>query len=204
MSTVKIIRQAEQTTSEWSGGTTTQLAIFPPTGNYARREFLWRLSSATVNVAESSFTALPGFKRILMILSGTMSVRHEGHHEVLLHAFEQDSFDGGWTTTSFGQAVDFNLMTGSGASGELLAIALGCEEETAISPAAESAASQGQTTLALYVFSGSAQAGIGGEAYALNEKDVLLLSEDLTPKETRVLLAAGPAGARIIQARINY
>ena len=206
MSTVKIIRQADQISTEWSGGTTTQLGIYPPASNYASRDFLWRLSTATVNVAESRFTALPGFKRILMILSGAMRVRHEGHHEILLQAFEQDCFDGGWATTSFGLAVDFNLMTGAGASGDVSAIALGCGEERAMLPAAESAAGDGRSAVAIYVFCGSVQACIEGRAYVLNEKDVLLLEDDgMPPKEgTCVLRALGQESARIIRARISY
>ena len=137
MQSVRIIRQADQITTEWSGGTTTQLAIYPPDSTYASRAFRWRLSSATVNVPESTFTSLSGFNRILMILSGTMRLKHEGHHETLLHACEQDTFDGSWTTTSFGRAVDFNLMTRTGASGDVSAIALGCGEERAMLPASK-------------------------------------------------------------------
>ena len=36
--------------SQWSGGTTTQLAIAPSGAQYGDRTFLWRLSSATVDL----------------------------------------------------------------------------------------------------------------------------------------------------------
>ena len=36
--------------SQWSGGTTTQLAIAPSGAQYGDRAFLWRLSSATVDL----------------------------------------------------------------------------------------------------------------------------------------------------------
>ena len=45
--------------SQWSGGTTTQLAIAPSGAQYGDRAFLWRLSSATVDLEESDFTPLP-------------------------------------------------------------------------------------------------------------------------------------------------
>lgn len=40
--------QDDYAVSRWSGGTTTQLAIFPPGASYADRDFLWRVSSAAV------------------------------------------------------------------------------------------------------------------------------------------------------------
>ena len=48
-------------TSAWSGGATTEIRIMPEGSRYADREFLWRLSSATVEVEESTFTALPDY-----------------------------------------------------------------------------------------------------------------------------------------------
>ena len=56
--------------SSWSGGTTTELSIAPENGNYQSRDFLWRLSSATVELEESTFTSLPDFDRIILTLEG--------------------------------------------------------------------------------------------------------------------------------------
>lgn len=118
----EIIRKKEQSTSTWSGGTTTQLAIYPKYAEYKERNFLWRLSSARVDIEESTFTSLPGIWRHIMIIDGEMELTHEGHHSTLLKPFEQDSFSGGWTTKSFGKARDFNLMLGQGCKGWLEAI----------------------------------------------------------------------------------
>ena len=49
-------RQEQFVVSQWTGGKTTQLAISPKEAVYADREFLWRLSSATVELEESDFT----------------------------------------------------------------------------------------------------------------------------------------------------
>ena len=62
---------SEYSTSAWSGGTTTELGIGPEGSRYADREFLWRISSATVDLEESTFTALPDYDRIIMTLEGT-------------------------------------------------------------------------------------------------------------------------------------
>ena len=38
-----------------------RVSIAPENGNYQSRDFLWRLSSATVELEESTFTSLPDF-----------------------------------------------------------------------------------------------------------------------------------------------
>lgn len=100
--------------AEWSGGTTTQLAIWPKGADYAKRNFIWRVSSAKVEDEESVFTSLPGVSRCLMILDGQLRLVHEGHYDIRLGRFEQDNFDGGWLSRSYGRVTDFNLMTTSG------------------------------------------------------------------------------------------
>lgn len=110
----RIIGSEELPVSRWSGGTTTQLAIWPPEAVYAERNFVWRVSSARVETEESEFTALPGIARCLMVLDGTLHLRHEGHYDVDLGRFAQDNFSGSWTTHSRGRVTDFNLMTASG------------------------------------------------------------------------------------------
>lgn len=108
---IKVTRRGELQSSHWSGGTTTQLAIFPTDADYAARNFTWRVSSARVDVLESVFTSLPGVKRTLMVLDGRLALTHEGHHGSNLGVFEQDSFLGDWTTRSLGRVTDFNVMT---------------------------------------------------------------------------------------------
>ena len=114
MERYEIVRKEQLTVARWSGGTTTQLAIWPPEGDYARRSFTWRVSSARVEDEESTFTSLPGVERCLMILEGTLRLCHEGHYETVLHPFEQDNFSGDWTTRSWGRVTDFNLMVKGG------------------------------------------------------------------------------------------
>lgn len=114
MDLFKIVRKHDLTTSEWSGGTTTQLAIWPENAIYAKRNFTWRVSSARVEAETSEFTSLPGVARCLMILDGTLWLKHEDHYETTLERFAQDNFSGDWKTISRGRVTDFNLMTTSG------------------------------------------------------------------------------------------
>ena len=109
-----IIRKDMQTTTTWSSGTTTELAIYPVDAKYTKRNFKWRISTATVNNETSIFTMLPGIWRILMVVEGDLYLEHTGHHNVHLAPFEQDQFSGEWETKSRGKATDFNVMLAEG------------------------------------------------------------------------------------------
>lgn len=119
-----IIRKDELRPAAWSGGETTQLAIYPAGASYADRNFLWRVSTATVDVEKSEFTPLPEVSRILMILEGEMRLVHDSSQTIALRRFEQDSFSGGTHTISIGRARDFNLMIKEGCTGTIEALEL--------------------------------------------------------------------------------
>ena len=106
-----VVRAAEQQTTSWSGGTTTQLFIHPATADYRKRDFIFRLSSAVVEAEQAEFTRLPGVSRKLMILEGAIRICHQGHYEKTLSRFNVDAFEGEWITTSMGRCTDFNVMT---------------------------------------------------------------------------------------------
>lgn len=125
---VQITRKSELVISTWSGGTTTQLAIYPEGASYADRNFLFRISTATVETDESTFTHLPGISRKIMILEGVLRLEHTGRHTKTLHKFETDSFEGDWETKGFGKVRDFNLMTRGGVQGEVFGTCLKKDE----------------------------------------------------------------------------
>ena len=118
MSEKMSVKKAEEfSTSNWSGGTTTQLYIYPEDGNYAERNFQARISSATVDVVKSEFTSLPNVKRYLMIFEGHLDLIHGVNTRVELEPYQVDEFDGEIPTVSYGKVVDFNLMLKDGADG---------------------------------------------------------------------------------------
>ena len=88
--------------SQWSGGTTTQLAIAPSGAQYGDRTFLWRLSSATVDLEESDFTPLPDYDRLIAPLRGEMTLTHNGGAPITLRPYQVHAFDGGADTHSAG------------------------------------------------------------------------------------------------------
>lgn len=116
---IEIRRLKDRTISSWSGGTTSELFIYPTESNYKKRDFDFRMSTATVEVESSDFTPLSEINRTLMVLDGEMSLTHTDHHSVLLKKFEQDNFEGGWETFSEGKCIDFNLMCRNGVNGSI-------------------------------------------------------------------------------------
>ena len=69
-----LLRPEDYVKTTWAGGVTTQLAISPAGADYGARDFLWRVSSATVSLDESDFTALPGYRRFISTLQGDMHI----------------------------------------------------------------------------------------------------------------------------------
>ena len=108
------LRREDYAVSQWSGGSTTQMAIEPAGAVYADRDFLWRLSSATVELEESNFTALPDYDRLIATLSAPIDLSHDGGERFALEPYAVHAFDGGAETRSWGKCVDFNLLLRKG------------------------------------------------------------------------------------------
>lgn len=119
-----LIDQSKFISSNWSGGTTTQLFIWPAHATYAARDFDLRISTARVESEESVFTALPGYQRKLLILDGQLSIEHHEHHSARLKPLGVDQFAGAWQTTARGRCTDFNVMTRGSMRAELMGLHL--------------------------------------------------------------------------------
>jgi environmental stress-induced protein Ves len=105
--------------SQWSGGTTTEVFIWPEGSSYAAREFGLRISSATVDLPESDFTPLPGVMRYIVPLQGSFTLTHPGKQPVVMEPLCQPyRFSGEIPTHCVGKATDFNLML-KGTEGEM-------------------------------------------------------------------------------------
>jgi len=106
-------------TIAWASGTSTELFIHPADGNFQKREFIFRISTATVEAEETNFSDFTGLTRILMILRGKLTLIHEDRYTKELNEFNQDTFDGSWKTRSKGKVQDFNLMFNETCKGEV-------------------------------------------------------------------------------------
>jgi environmental stress-induced protein Ves len=118
--------------TNWAKGTTTELVKYPPESDFLKRDFIFRISTATVEAEESTFSDFSGLTRILMVLEGSITLIHEGRYQKQLHAYDQDTFDGSWSTRSIGKVRDFNVMFNSQARASLCAISLASNQSASI------------------------------------------------------------------------
>lgn len=186
--------RANRTTATWAGGTTTQLAIFPEQSTYMKFDFLFRISTATVEIEESTFTHMPGVTRHLMILDGEITLDHKGRYIKNLKKFGYDVFNGEWPTTAKGTVTDFNLMTREKTSGKLQAIALKERGEETIVFKSKIAYS------ALYVVSGSLRIIAGHQSAEMSSGDFILCDHE---KEELIMHMQATAYSEVVLTTIE-
>lgn len=178
----KLLKPSDYRTECWSGGTTTQLAIAPEGARYADRDFLWRISSAQVELEHSDFTPLPDYNRFLAVLAGELELKVGGEARTPLPCLTVHAFDGGVPTQSWGRCTDFNLMVRKGRGlGEVHSLRLPASGMMVLTP--ETSERYPSLTLALFCVSG---------ALKLPEPDLtaqpgeLLLCRNAAPGAVRV------------------
>lgn len=159
---IKIINASDYPVSAWSGGTTTQLYIHPLGADYAKRDFTFRLSSASVECEFSQFTPLLGVQREIMMLDGEIDLCVDGDVSHL-GKYDQQSFSGDSNTSSNGKAIDFNLML-RGADGEIAPLEI--TADTRIKCARD--------FTFIYMDKGECTAEIEGKSYRIGENSSLL------------------------------
>ncbi|MDV3428582.1 MAG: HutD family protein [Bacillota bacterium] len=204
---IEVIRKKQYKTSEWSGGRTTELYIYPKDSLYCSRNFKWRLSSAKVEVERSTFTSLPGINRLIMVIKGELFLEHEGNHNTFLKEFQQDSFSGDWTTTSRGRVTDFNLMMAQGCNGKLEAISLNRGESKDILLLNNLQAEEfSKSTEAFYIVKGNVEIDTGAkEKINLSDGDLTLVNK-INKEDKSVIKLYNSSGeeAKIIRTSIFY
>lgn len=159
---IKHITKEQTQPIKWASGTTTELFIFPKTGNFITRDFTFRISTATVEADETTFSDFSGLTRILMPLEGSITLIHDGKYTKKLMPFDQDTFDGGWKTKSIGKVRDFNVMFKPNIKAELQVLHLKSNELKKISFESD--------FFVIYVNSGSFNTGEN----VLNQGDLLV------------------------------
>ncbi len=177
---VTIIPTYTKEPTAWAGGTTTELYIFPENSSYVARNFLFRLSHATIEVEQSDFTLLKGIKRSLMVLEGELTLTHEGKPPRTLQRLDIEQFIGDWSTKSVGKATDFNLMLSKSANGFLKARKVKRRrlwEEASPLPC---------QTLAYYILKGKVEVQINQAKYLLEETDLMVMHAENTQQRIRV------------------
>lgn len=193
----ELITREQYVTTRWSGGTTTQLAIAPEGAVYADRDFLWRLSSAGVELEHSDFTPLPDYNRLISILEGELELKIGEGERFPLRPLQLKAFDGGVPVESWGRCTDFNLMVRKGAA-QAAAQALRLEAGSALFWDAPEVAPETfpHLTLALYC----AQGTVAADGVVAQAGQLLLCREG----ESRPVELKSEAGAALMAAAIYH
>lgn len=96
--------------SNWSGGSTTQLYIYPAYATLQELNFDIRISTAVIEVESSDFTKFNGYQRIIFPLEGMLTLQHDQNKAYQLQPFELATFNGESDTTGQGKVIDFNVI----------------------------------------------------------------------------------------------
>jgi len=192
---MKHLSEDDYKVSTWSGGKTTELAIAPEDAVYGDRDFLWRLSSATVDLDESDFTELPDYDRLITPLDGVMTLTHNGGEPIELNPGDVDGFDGAWHTHSVGRCTDFNLMLRKEQCDGQITVLM----PNAIDPAPQHFVPDPQSgMLMLYCAAGSAAIRFPESIEQLIGKEALLLEgEEITSVDLAI-----SAGGCVVAAEV--
>lgn len=165
------IQKDDFITTTWSGGKTEQIFIYPENADYTKRDFLLRVSTATVELERSEFTSLPSVKRIITPLSGKIKLfeKQPNNTEIKLanlKPFELYSFLGDTAIVSVGKCRDFNVMTKNKTHAELFCVKA-CEELSL------------KTNTFLFIFSYDAEGSILllDEQISIGKFEFILISE---------------------------
>ncbi|RXM57854.1 hypothetical protein DP144_07160 [Clostridium tetani] len=195
---IELIKKEDQKTSAWSGGTTTELFIYPKNTEYKKLNFGWRLSSAKVIDEESTFSHLPNIWRYIMVLNGSLKLIHENHHSLNLSPFEVDSFSGDWTTKSYGKVTDFNLMLNKDYTGNIDALYLKKDIKFSIDKNLSHVE-------AFYTLEEGTYVSINEEEHIkLDENDLLIITFDKDNSKNNISIYNNLKDSKLIRSSIDY
>lgn len=185
MANITLLKSNDFQVSDWSGGKTKQLYLSPPTGHYSKRDFDYRLSTATVELAESQFSDLSGFHRILMSLNHTLHLHNASRQEeTVLAPFTPYFFEGSDSITSRGTCTDFNLIYSDHYQGQMIAISDGQE------------LSQDEAIQFIYALSDLMVTGTDLPSLNLETGQLLIVEKETQETELQIMFSSDqPTGA---------
>jgi environmental stress-induced protein Ves len=106
---ISLFTKKDSKSSIWSGGLTYEYIIYPETANYADRDFLFRISSATIEQVPSEFTQFKGYHRYLVMLDNGLAIEVNKEKKVY-EKYEIIEFKSNDDVTSYTKGIDFNWM----------------------------------------------------------------------------------------------
>lgn len=115
----KVLRPSDYVQSEWSGGTTSQIFIYPDGASLAERDFYFRISSAGIETEKSDFSKFDGYHRFFTPLNSGVEISSDGNAPEKINPLELLHFDGASETSALGKCIDFNLIYKKGLKANL-------------------------------------------------------------------------------------
>ncbi|MET3022154.1 HutD family protein [Flavobacterium hydatis] len=106
---ISLLAKKDSKSSIWSGGLTYEYMIFPKTASYADRDFVFRISSATIEQEPSVFTKFKGYYRYLVMLDNSLHIEVNKEKKIY-EKYEIIEFDSDDDVTSYTKGNDFNWM----------------------------------------------------------------------------------------------
>ncbi len=106
---IHVFPKKDSKASVWSGGLTYEYTIYPKSANYADRDFIFRISSATIEEVPSLFTNFKGYHRYLVMLDNGLDIEVNKEKK----RYEKDEimeFNSADEVISFTKGSDFNWM----------------------------------------------------------------------------------------------
>jgi environmental stress-induced protein Ves len=203
---IQLIKQKDLVTNKWSGGLTTEIAIYPEDAVYSKRNFIWRISSAKVELERSTFTSLIGYDRLLMSLEGHLKLNHENHHRSSLNPFDVDAFSGAWQTSSEGRVTDFNVIFKEGIKASLFASEITGEPFDLSNSNKIVKLSENESSLIIYCYGASFEVTLDQSTlYKLSKGDTLLINTASKVQLARIMIkTANTEKTRAIIAQLIY
>ncbi len=175
---LQVLREKDYSVSSWEGGKTTEIYMEPREGSYQDRNFLFRISSATVELDKSIFTDLPDYDRILMTFHGDIELSHNGGEFEHFQECTPYSFDGADRTESRGRVTDFNLMLRKGrCRGLMIPLRMMGKEHTDLRSIIHELPEA--SLLLLYLYQGNLEIHAGMERLKLAAKESLVISGNI-------------------------
>jgi environmental stress-induced protein Ves len=118
---IQLLPKKSSKASIWSGGLTYEYMIHPKTANYADRDFVFRISSATIEQVPSEFTKFKDYHRYLVMLDNSLDIE-VNKEKKLYKKYEIMEFNSDDEVTSYTSGTDFNWMVSEKISHHKLSI----------------------------------------------------------------------------------
>ncbi|RXM42593.1 HutD family protein [Flavobacterium sp. YO12] len=118
---IRLLSKKDSKASVWSGGLTYEYMIYPKSANYADRDFIFRISSATIEESPSEFTKFKGYYRYLVMLDNNLDIEINKEKKTY-KKYEIMEFNSDDEVTSYTKGIDFNWMVSENISHHKLAI----------------------------------------------------------------------------------